>query len=119
VDGLTPMHLLLILGAAVLVLGPKRLPEAGQALGKALREFRLAIADDERSGTRAPATPATAAPSVMTAPPVPAAAPPVPAAAPPVPAAAPPAPPVAAASPAPVVSVVPVDPASGDRTSGV
>jgi sec-independent protein translocase protein TatA len=102
VDGLTPMHLLLILGVAVLVLGPKRLPEAGQALGKALREFRLAVADDERSG--APATPATAAPPVMTTAPVPAA--------------APPAPPVAAASPAPVVSVVPVDPASDDRTSG-
>jgi hypothetical protein len=33
VDGLTPMHLLLVLGIAILVLGPKRLPEAGEALG--------------------------------------------------------------------------------------
>jgi sec-independent protein translocase protein TatA len=58
--GLTPMHLLLILGIAVLILGPKRLPEAGEALGRALREFREAVGTEETK-TAAPVT-APAAP---------------------------------------------------------
>lgn len=53
--GLTPMHLLLILGIAVLILGPKRLPEAGEALGRALREFREAVGNEEAK-TAAPVT---------------------------------------------------------------
>jgi sec-independent protein translocase protein TatA len=36
------MHLLLILLAALLVLGPKRLPGAGRAVGRSIREFRSA-----------------------------------------------------------------------------
>lgn len=44
--GLTPMHLLLILGIALLVIGPGKLPEVGSALGKSIREFR-----DAASGT--------------------------------------------------------------------
>jgi sec-independent protein translocase protein TatA len=40
---LQPTHLLLILGVALLVLGPKRLPGAGRALGQSLREFRSSI----------------------------------------------------------------------------
>jgi sec-independent protein translocase protein TatA len=50
-DILQPTHLLLILAVALLVLGPKRLPEAGKALGKGLRDFRSAVAgltDDVR-----------------------------------------------------------------------
>jgi sec-independent protein translocase protein TatA len=63
VDGLTPMHLLLVLGIAILVLGPKRLPEAGEALGKALREFRQAVAsDDAKPIATLPSAPDTAAP---------------------------------------------------------
>jgi sec-independent protein translocase protein TatA len=42
-DILQPTHLLLILAVALLVLGPKRLPGAGRALGRGLREFRAAI----------------------------------------------------------------------------
>jgi len=38
-------ELLLILAVALIVLGPKRLPEVGQALGKALAEFRRATSD--------------------------------------------------------------------------
>ena len=37
---LSPTHLLLILAVALLVLGPKRLPEAGRGLGSAIRDFR-------------------------------------------------------------------------------
>ena len=42
-DILQPTHLLLILVVALLVLGPKRLPEVGQKLGSGLRDFRQAI----------------------------------------------------------------------------
>jgi sec-independent protein translocase protein TatA len=43
---LEPTHLLLILGLALLFLGPKRLPSAGRALGQGLREFRGSISGD-------------------------------------------------------------------------
>ena len=39
-DLLQPTHLILVLGVALLVLGPKRLPGAGRALGQGLREFK-------------------------------------------------------------------------------
>ncbi len=45
---LQPTHLLLVLVVALLVLGPKRLPEAGRALGKGIRDFRSALSTDER-----------------------------------------------------------------------
>ena len=45
---LQPTHLLLILVVALLVLGPKRLPEAGRALGKGIRDFRSAMSGDDR-----------------------------------------------------------------------
>lgn len=62
----SPMHLLLILGIALIVLGPKRLPEAGRGLGSAIRGFKdsMAGADDEapraveaRQDTPAPPVP--------------------------------------------------------------
>jgi sec-independent protein translocase protein TatA len=49
-DILQPTHLLFVLVVALLVLGPKRLPEAGRALGKGIRDFRTAISgEDDRS----------------------------------------------------------------------
>jgi sec-independent protein translocase protein TatA len=42
-DILQPTHLLLILVVALLVLGPKRLPEAGRSIGQGLMEFRASI----------------------------------------------------------------------------
>jgi sec-independent protein translocase protein TatA len=42
-DILQPTHLLFVLVVALLVLGPKRLPEVGRALGNGLRDFRSAI----------------------------------------------------------------------------
>jgi TatA/E family protein of Tat protein translocase len=50
-DILQPTHLLFILVVALLVLGPKRLPEVGRSLGKGLRDFRGALSgleDDTR-----------------------------------------------------------------------
>jgi sec-independent protein translocase protein TatA len=42
-----PAHLILILTVVLLVLGPKRLPAAGRALGQGLREFKGSISRDE------------------------------------------------------------------------
>ena len=38
-----PMHLLLILGVAVLVFGPKKLADLGKGLGDGIRRFRSAL----------------------------------------------------------------------------
>ena len=35
-----PFHLLLIFGIAVLLFGPRKLPELGKGLGEAIRSFR-------------------------------------------------------------------------------
>jgi sec-independent protein translocase protein TatA len=45
-DILQPMHLLLILLAVLVVLGPKRLPSASRAVGRSIREFRAATSLD-------------------------------------------------------------------------
>ena len=42
-DILQPTHLIFLLLVALLVLGPKRLPEAGRALGHGIRSFRGAV----------------------------------------------------------------------------
>lgn len=43
--GVGPTELLVILVIALLVLGPKRLPDLARSLGKAMGEFRRATAD--------------------------------------------------------------------------
>jgi sec-independent protein translocase protein TatA len=49
IDGLfSPSHLIIILVIALIVLGPKRLPEAGRGLGEAIRGFRESIKPDQR-----------------------------------------------------------------------
>ncbi len=40
-----PMHLLFILVIALVVFGPKKLPELGAGLGKGIREFKNAISE--------------------------------------------------------------------------
>lgn len=42
-----PMHLLVILLIALLIFGPKKLPEIGKGLGDAIRAFRDGIASDK------------------------------------------------------------------------
>jgi len=42
-DILQPTHLIFVLVIALLVLGPKKLPEVGRQLGNGLRDFRSAI----------------------------------------------------------------------------
>jgi sec-independent protein translocase protein TatA len=42
-----PMELILVLVVALLVLGPKKLPEVGRSVGKGLREFKSSISGDD------------------------------------------------------------------------
>lgn len=41
--GIGPTELVVVLVLALLILGPKRLPEAGRSLGTGLREFKDSI----------------------------------------------------------------------------
>jgi sec-independent protein translocase protein TatA len=63
---LQPTHLIILLGVALLFLGPRRLPEAGRALGQGLREFRTSIAASHDDDHQIPAN--TSAPPVNPAP---------------------------------------------------
>jgi sec-independent protein translocase protein TatA len=42
----SPMHLIVVLIIAVLVLGPKKLPDAGRALGSGIRQFKDSLERD-------------------------------------------------------------------------
>ena len=46
---LQPMHLLVIFGIALLVFGPKRLPELGKGIGEAIRGFKSSVIDGEQA----------------------------------------------------------------------
>ena len=59
-----PPELIIILVLALIIFGPKRLPEMGKTVGKSLREFRQASSDIRRElreglNEPAPGTPAT------------------------------------------------------------
>ncbi len=45
-----PMELVIVLAIALIVLGPKKLPEVGRSIGKGMREFKDGISgtSDER-----------------------------------------------------------------------
>ena len=42
-----PMHLLVIFGIALLVFGPKKLPERGKGIGEGIRGFKSAMKAEE------------------------------------------------------------------------
>lgn len=51
-----PMEVVLVLVIALIILGPKKLPEAGRSIGKGMREFKDSISgvtkdDDDRELT--------------------------------------------------------------------
>lgn len=50
--GLGPAEIVLVLVIALIVFGPRRLPEIGQALGKSIREFRDASSEITREFSR-------------------------------------------------------------------
>ena len=41
-----PMELIVILAIALIVLGPKKLPEVGKSLGKGMREFKESLSGE-------------------------------------------------------------------------
>jgi sec-independent protein translocase protein TatA len=62
---LQPTHLIVVLAVALLVLGPKRLPEVGRSIGKGIHDLRSAMDDvkpsrEELLGTVEPDTGAAA-----------------------------------------------------------
>jgi sec-independent protein translocase protein TatA len=44
-----PMHLLVIFGLALLIFGPKKLPELGKGIGEGIRGFKSAMQQDDKS----------------------------------------------------------------------
>ena len=61
--------LIIILAIALLLFGPRRLPELGDSIGKAIRSFKKAHDDPESAATRGEIPPsATAAPQAATCP---------------------------------------------------
>ena len=47
-----PMHLLVIFGIALLVFGPKKLPELGKGIADGIRGFKTAMKDPEDSSDK-------------------------------------------------------------------
>jgi sec-independent protein translocase protein TatA len=43
-----PLHLMIIAGIALLIFGPKKLPELGRGLGDGIRGFKSAISGEEK-----------------------------------------------------------------------
>jgi sec-independent protein translocase protein TatA len=59
---LSPVHLVIVLVIALLVIGPGKLPETGAALGRAIRDFRQAMDGTQPAETQPAAEPVGAAP---------------------------------------------------------
>jgi sec-independent protein translocase protein TatA len=47
IGNIGPMELILVLAIALIVLGPKKLPEAGRAVGKGIREFKESVTGND------------------------------------------------------------------------
>lgn len=50
-----PMEIAVVLVIALLVLGPKRLPEAGRSVGRGIREFKQSLTGGHREPEQIPA----------------------------------------------------------------
>jgi sec-independent protein translocase protein TatA len=53
-----PMHLLVVFGIALLIFGPKKLPELGKGIGESIRGFKSAMKADEDKPTSSTTSPA-------------------------------------------------------------
>jgi sec-independent protein translocase protein TatA len=47
-NNIGPTELIIVLVIALLVIGPKKLPEVGKSLGKGMREFKDSLSGDRR-----------------------------------------------------------------------
>jgi TatA/E family protein of Tat protein translocase len=72
----SPTHLIFIAVVALLVLGPKRLPDLARSLGHGIREFRQSLEDGANSHDAPPAPAQTVTPSPQASSPTPTPAPP-------------------------------------------
>ncbi|HSZ62239.1 MAG TPA: twin-arginine translocase TatA/TatE family subunit [Terriglobales bacterium] len=52
-----PMHLLVVFGIALLIFGPKKLPELGKGIGESIRGFKSAMKADEDKPTSSTTNP--------------------------------------------------------------
>ncbi len=54
----SPAHLIIVLVVAMLVLGPKRLPQVGRSLGSGIRQFKASLeGKDEEEASDKPEPP--------------------------------------------------------------
>ena len=105
-----PVELGIVLVIAIIIFGPKKIPELGSSIGRSIREFKVGIADPEDKPAAAKSAAPASASVVAAVAPVVAPAAPVIAAAPAVVPAVPVAQPVSASVPVTVsVSSAPVD----------
>jgi sec-independent protein translocase protein TatA len=47
VPSIGPLELVVVLAIALIVLGPKRLPDAGRSVGRGIRNFKGALTGDD------------------------------------------------------------------------
>ncbi len=48
IGGIGPMELVIVLVIALIILGPKRLPEVGRSIGHGMREFKDSISGNSK-----------------------------------------------------------------------
>lgn len=58
-----PLEIVVVLIIALIVFGPKRLPELGRSLGKGIREFRGSLGGDDEDEDDRPSPPPEIEPS--------------------------------------------------------
>ena len=47
-----PLELIVVLAIALIVLGPKKLPEVGRSIGNGMREFKESLSGESRDDDR-------------------------------------------------------------------
>jgi sec-independent protein translocase protein TatA len=53
IPGVGPLELIVVAIIALVILGPKKLPDAGRSLGRGMREFKESLSGGEREEDRA------------------------------------------------------------------
>jgi sec-independent protein translocase protein TatA len=64
---ISPIQIIIVLAIALLIFGPKRLPEMGRNLGKGIRDFKGGITGEEPTSFHHVEPPVAAAPAEPTA----------------------------------------------------